>query len=105
MNQTIKTVINQQGLLNMRATKAIIFPMVSLLLAGCDFSSPFGSSEQLKNEAYSAGWNSIWNERCKNMTLPLMIPGKYDDSTKSGELVGYYRSGISDATTNPKLCE
>ena len=89
----------------MRATKAIIFPMVSLLLAGCDFSSPFGSSEQLKNEAYSAGWNSIWNERCKNMTLPLMIPSKYDDSSKSGELVGYYRSGISDATTNPKLCE
>lgn len=64
-----------------------------------------GPSESLKEEAYEAGWNSIWNERCRGIAQPLMVPSKYDDSKGSGEILSYYRSGIADAIADPNLCK
>lgn len=76
----------------------IIF-FFAIIIAGC------GPSESLREEAYDAGWNSAYNERCRNIDPPLMMPSKYDDSTGSGELVGHYRAGIADAKADPNLCD
>lgn len=78
-----------------------VFAATSLvvLLSAC---SP---SDSQKEEAYEAGWNSIYNERCRGIAQPMMIPSKYDDSNGSGELVNYYRSGIADAEADPNLCK
>lgn len=72
---------------------------LTALLSAC---SP---SDSHKEEAYEAGWNSIYNERCRGIQQPMMIPSKYDDSNGSGELVNYYRSGIADAEGDPNLCK
>ena len=80
-------------------TKLLYIVILGILLAGC------GASESFKEEAYEAGWNSIWNERCRGIAQPLMVPKKYDDSKGSGEILGYYRSGIADASANPNLCD
>ena len=73
--------------------------VLSSLLAGC------GPSDSLKKEAYDAGWNSIFNEKCHGIAQPMMVPKKYDDSTGSGVVLGYYRSGIADASADPNLCK
>ena len=72
---------------------------LTVLLSAC---SP---SDSQKEAAYEAGWNSIYNERCRGIEQPMMIPSKYDDSNGSGELVNYYRSGIADAESDPNLCK
>jgi hypothetical protein len=82
--------------------KIKIFVYIVILGA---FLSSCGPSESHKEEAYEAGWNSIWNERCQGIAQPLMVPSKYDDSNGSGEILGYYRSGIADASANPNLCK
>jgi len=79
--------------------KALVIWALACAITGC------GHSESLKEEAYDAGWDSAWNERCKDLEPPLMMPGKYDDSTGSGELVRYYRAGIADAKADPGLCD
>jgi len=79
----------------------LFFCLVFLLV----FLSNCGPSDSLKEEAYEAGWNSIWNERCRDIAQPLMVPSKYDDSKGNGEILGYYRSGIADAIANPNLCK
>ena len=73
--------------------------LLAVLLSAC---SP---SDSQKEAAYEAGWNSIYNERCRGIEQPMMIPSKYDDSNGSGELVNYYRSGIADAESDPNLCK
>lgn len=72
--------------------------LLAVLLSAC---SP---SDSQKEAAYEAGWNSIYNERCRGIEQPMMIPSKYDDSNGSGELVYYYRSGVADAEADPNLC-
>lgn len=77
--------------------------VIAILIIGvCSIGC--GPSEALQEEAYDAGWNSAWNELCRDVEPPLMMPSKYDDSMGSGELVGYYRAGIADAKANPNLC-
>jgi hypothetical protein len=78
--------------------QVLVAASLAVLLSAC---SP---SDSLKEEAYEAGWNSIYNERCRGIPQPMMIPKKYDDSNGGGELVNYYRSGIADAEANPNLC-
>lgn len=68
------------------------------LFAGC------GPSQAKLDEAYEAGWTSIYNERCRGVEQPLMMPSQYDDSKGSGELVSAYRAGITDAKADPNLC-
>ena len=77
-----------------------LFPMIiTVLLTAC------GPSESLTEEAYDAGWRSVWNERCRGIKPPLMMPSKYDDSTGSGKLVSHFRAGIADAEADKNLCE
>jgi hypothetical protein len=78
--------------------QVLLVASLTVLLSAC---SP---SDSEKDEAYEAGWNSIYNERCRGIEQPMMIPKKYDDSNGSGELVNYYRSGIADAEADPNLC-
>lgn len=79
--------------------QVLLVASLTVLLSAC---SP---SDSQKEEAYGAGWNSIYNERCRGIAQPMMIPSKYDDSNGSGELVNYYRSGIADAESDPNLCK
>ena len=79
--------------------QALTVISLTALLSAC---SP---SDSLKEEAYEAGWNSIYNERCRGIEQPMMMPKKYDDSNGRGELVRYYRSGIVDAEADPNLCK
>jgi|TARA_B110001469_G_scaffold87408_1_gene82921 hypothetical protein len=79
--------------------QVLIIASLTVLLSAC---SP---SDSQKEAAYEAGWNSIFNERCRGIAQPMMIPSKYDDSNGSGELVNYYRSGIADAESDPNLCK
>jgi hypothetical protein len=79
--------------------------LLSLLMCGCDLSNISTPSDNLKDEAYAAGWNSVWREKCRGIDPPLMMPKKYDDSTSKGQLVQYYRSGMYDASVNPRLCD
>jgi hypothetical protein len=77
----------------------LIYIILGALLVSC------GSTESLKDEAYNAGWNSIWDERCRGITQPQVVPKKYDDSYEGGEVLSYYRNGISDAISNKNICE
>jgi hypothetical protein len=77
----------------------VCLAMMAVLLSAC------GASESSKDEAYDAGWRSAWNEKCRNTPPPLMMPSQYDDSKDSGELAGYYRSGIYDAKADKNLCK
>tara|TARA_B110001469_G_scaffold119193_1_gene126558 strand:+ start:863 stop:1117 length:255 start_codon:yes stop_codon:yes gene_type:complete len=79
--------------------QVLLVASLTVLLSAC---SP---SDSQKEAAYEAGWNSIYNERCRGIAQPMMIPKKYDDSNGSGELVNYYRSGIADAEADPNLCK
>ena len=79
--------------------QVLIIASLTVLLSAC---SP---SDSQREAAYEAGWNSIFNERCRGIAQPMMIPSKYDDSNGSGELVNYYRSGIADAESDPNLCK
>lgn len=79
--------------------QVLIVTSLTVLLSAC---SP---SDSLKEEAYESGWNSIYNERCRGIEQPMMIPSKYDDSNGSGELLDYYRSGAADAASDPNLCK
>jgi hypothetical protein len=79
--------------------KALLICALAGVITGC------GPSKSLKEEAYDAGWDSAWNERCNDLEPPLMMPSKYDDSTESGELVRYYRAGIADAKADSGLCD
>ena len=78
--------------------QVLLVASLAVLLSAC---SP---SDSEKDEAYEAGWNSIYNERCRGIEQPVMMPSKYDDSTGRGELVYYYRSGVADAEADPNLC-
>jgi hypothetical protein len=79
--------------------KLVFLAMLAVLLSAC------GPSESSKEDAYDAGWRSAWNEKCRDIPAPLMMPSEYDDSKGSGELVGYYRSGIYDAKADKDLCK
>lgn len=68
-------------------------------LSGC------GPSESELDEAYNAGYRSIWNEKCRGIEQPLMMPSQYDDSTGRGKLADAYRSGMAAAQFNPYLCD
>jgi hypothetical protein len=59
----------------------LIYIILGALLVSC------GSSESLKDEAYNAGWNSIWDERCRGITKPQVVPEKYDDSYEGGTVM------------------
>ena len=79
--------------------QVLLVASLTVLLSAC------GPSDSEKDEAYEAGWESIYNERCRGIAQPMMIPSKYDDSTGRGELVNYYRSGVADAEADPNLCK
>lgn len=79
--------------------------LANILVAAAILFGACGPTEDAKEEAYSAGWNSAVDERCKKIEPPLMMPSKYDDSKDSGELVQAYRSGIADAKADSTLCK
>ena len=89
----------------MNKTPSQLLIIFCLLMCGCDLSNISKASDSLKNEAYDAGWDSVWREKCRGIDPPLMMPKKYDDSTSEGSLVQYYRSGMYDASVNPRLCD
>ena len=62
-------------------------------------------SDEDRDEAYDAGWDTAYNERCLKIEPPLMIPTEYDDSKKKGVLVSEYRNGYADAMADPSLCK
>lgn len=68
------------------------------------YATGCGPSQAKLDEAYEAGWTSIYNERCRGIEQPLMMPSQYDDSKGSGKLVSAYRAGIADANVDPNLC-
>lgn len=72
---------------------------LALLLVGC------GPSQDQLDEAYAAGYNSIWRDKCRNIPQPMFVPQKYDDSLGSGKVIGAYDAGIADAQANPHLCK
>lgn len=71
----------------------------------CFCSTGCGPNQAKLDEAYNAGWRSIYNERCQGIEQPLMMPSQYDDSKGSGKLVAAYRAGIADAEADPNLCK
>lgn len=79
--------------------KTLSITYLTVFLVAC------GPSDSLKDEAYNAGWQSAWNERCRGIDPPLMMPSKYDDSRNSGELVYSYRAGIVGAKASGDLCD
>ena len=79
--------------------KGLLIFSIAAMLLGC------GPSDELKDEAYSVGYNSIWNEKCNGIAQPIFIPKKYDDSTGSGEVLSYFEAGIIDAQGNSNLCK
>jgi hypothetical protein len=76
----------------------ILFAII-LVSQGCE------PSDTEREEAYDAGWDTAYNERCHKIEPPLMIPSQYDDSKNKGILVGEYRSGYADAMADPNLCK
>jgi hypothetical protein len=76
----------------------ILFAII-LASLGCE------PSDTEREEAYNAGWNMAYNERCHKIEPPLKMPAQYDDSMKKGILVGEYRSGYADAMADPNLCK
>jgi hypothetical protein len=76
----------------------ILFAII-LVSQGCK------PSDTEREEAYDAGWDTAYNERCHKIEPPLMIPSQYDDSKNKGILVGEYRSGYADAMADPNLCK
>ena len=80
-------------------TQILCTIVLGALLSGC------GPSESLKEEAYVAGLNSIWNKKCQGIVQPFMVPDRYDDSSRDGEVLRYYYVGIADASVSPDLCD
>ena len=76
----------------------ILFAII-LISLGCE------PSDTEREEAYNAGWDMAYNERCHKIEPPLMMPAEYDDSENKGILVGEYRSGYADAMADPYLCK
>lgn len=76
--------------------------MACLVMIFC--SAGCGPSQAKLDEAYEAGWMSIYRERCQGIEQPLMMPSQYDDSKWSGKMVNAYRAGIYDAKVDPDLC-
>ena len=78
---------------------SILSVIIGFLLVAC------GPGDDQLEQAFDAGWNVAYRERCRDIEPPLMIPKKYDDSLKNGELVRYYRRGIAEANSDRGLCE
>lgn len=78
---------------------SILSVIIGFLLVAC------GPDDDQLEQAFDAGWNMAYKERCRGIEPPLMMPKKYDDSQKNGELVRHYRHGIAEAKSDRDLCE
>jgi len=70
----------------------------ALALAGC------GPSDDDLDNAYDAGYDAAWREKCRGQPLPQMMPSQFDDSMGDGKLVSMYRAGYADAKDESSLC-